>query len=84
MRKNQTMWMKKAFARSKENPGLFHKQLGIPQGTKIPLTLLQKISDTKIGSTIKNPTQIGYRTIKITRLMKRRAVPLLTADRINK
>jgi hypothetical protein len=61
------------------HPGALHRQLGISQDTKIPKTLLTKIVDTDIGSTIRNPTSAGRRRYKVTRLMKQRATPVLTA-----
>lgn len=74
--------MQKAFKNA--GKGLFHRQLGVPRGEKIPLTLLQAIVNAPIGTTITNPTKVGSRKIKVTYLIKKRASPLLTADRINK
>lgn len=79
-------WMKEAFAHANEHPGLFHKQLGIPLGTKIPQILVNAIASKShpIGTVINNPSDIGYRQFRITRLMKRRAVLRRTSGRINK
>lgn len=53
--------------------GTFQKSLGIPADKTVPLTLLKKIYNAKIGSTIMNPTKSGYKKIKITKLMKQRS-----------
>jgi hypothetical protein len=74
-------WMKGVFANSH---GLFHRQLGIPRGEKIPEAWLRVIVKTKIMGWAKNPTDIGNRGVRVTHLVKERAVPLLTADRINR
>ena len=52
--------------------GALSKQLQIKESDNIPITLLKKIISSKIGSTIKNPTQKGKYYIKVTRLLKRR------------
>ena len=54
--------------------GALRAQLGIPSGRLIPVTLLQKIISTPIGRTIRNPTRTGKRIIKVTTLLKRRAI----------
>jgi hypothetical protein len=76
------MWMQDAF--KKAGKGLFHKQLGVSTTEKIPLTFLQAIVDTKIGMVAHNPTTAGNKMVKVTALMKKRAVALLNADRANK
>lgn len=78
----KNLWMQDAF--KKAGKGLFHKQLGIPASEKIPLTFLQAIVDTKIGMVAHNPTTTGNKMVKVTVLMKKRAVALLNADRANK
>jgi hypothetical protein len=60
------------------------RQLGIPLGTKIPMTLLRAIISTLIGKYCHNPTKTGDRRILVTRLVKKRAVPLLNADVANR
>jgi hypothetical protein len=50
------------------------EQLGISQKRKVPVTLSQKISRTPAGKTISNPTKAGKKRIKVTPLMKKRAV----------
>lgn len=57
-----------------DKKGALRAQLHIPIGKKIPCTLLQKIRKTELGKTIKNPTKIGIDEIKITPLLKKRAV----------
>jgi len=76
------MWMQEAFKNA--GKGVFHRQLGVPTSEKIPLTFLQAIVDTKIGMMAHNPTTTGDKMVKVTPLMKKRAVALLNADRANK
>lgn len=64
------LWIQKAVKKK----GALSRQLGIPEKENIPLSLLAKIKGTKIGSKIKNPTKKGHRKIKVTLLLKRRAV----------
>jgi len=54
--------------------GALHKQLKIPEGKKIPMTLLKKIKNTELGDTIKNPTKTGKQKFRVTPLLKKRAV----------
>jgi len=54
--------------------GALSRQLGIPEEKDIPITLLNKIIETPIGKTIRNPTKRGKRLIRVTPLLKRRAV----------
>lgn len=54
--------------------GGLSRMLKIPEEELIPLTLLDKIVSTEIGETIKNPTKKGKGYIKVTRLLKKRAV----------
>jgi CxxC motif-containing protein len=58
--------------------GSLSRQLGIPEEENIPKQLLQEIRKAKIGETVQNPTQTGNRVIKVTRLLKKRAVLALT------
>ena len=67
-------WMRKVTIKR----GTLSRQLGIPVEDNIPITLLKAIRDAKIGSTIKNPTKTGKPHIKVTRLLKRRAVLAIT------
>ncbi len=54
--------------------GSLSRMLEIREQDNIPLTLLRKIKNSGIGKTIKNPTKTGKRRIKITKLLKKRAV----------
>ena len=69
-------WIQKAIKR----PGALHRMLGIPQNQKIPRSLIQRIANAKVGSTIK----IGGRTRRVTALLKRRAVLARTLGRLRK
>ena len=73
-------WIQKANLKK----GALHRQLGIPQDEKIPVTLLKKIKKAKIGETITNPTKKGKRKIKVTPLLKRRANLALTLKELAK
>ena len=57
-----------------------HKQMGIPMDKKIPVTLLRKIKNTKLGKTIKNPTKTGRKKYKVTRLLKERVVQVINLN----
>jgi len=54
-------------------PGALHEQLGVPKDQEIPKTLEEKIVDAPLGSTVKNPTEVGKQKIKVTRKLKSRA-----------
>ncbi len=58
--------------------GSLSRMLGIPERKNIPLTLLRKIVKTDCGKTIENPTKSGKKTIKVTKLLKKRARFALT------
>lgn len=58
--------------------GSLHRQLGIPGSQRIPTTFLREIRDAPIGSRVRNPTLTGKRGLKVTRLLKKRAVVALT------
>ena len=53
--------------------GSLSKQLNIPIEKNIPNTLLRKITASKIGSRVSNPTAYGKKSIQVTRLLKERA-----------
>ena len=53
--------------------GVLHRQLGIPQDTKIPVSLLNKIIAAKPGDVITNPSGKGRKRIKVTRVLEKRA-----------
>jgi hypothetical protein len=67
-------WIRKA----KLKKGTLSRQLDIPEEDDIPITLLRAIRDADIGDTIKNPTKMGKQKIKVTRLLKKRAVLAIT------
>lgn len=54
--------------------GTLHKQLGVSLDKKIPISLLNKIVSAKAGDTITNPTSLGKKRIKVTRVLERRAI----------
>jgi len=64
--------------------GALSRQLGIPIEEKIPMELLTKIIRAKPGETIRNPSKIGKRSIKVTRLMERRAILARNLKRIRR
>ena len=63
-------WIQKAISR----PGRLHSALEIPEKEKIPMTLLNAIIRAKAGDTIKNPTSVGKKRIKVTRRLEQRAI----------
>jgi len=73
-------WIGKAMKRK----GALHRQLGIPQETKIPTTLLRTIHNAYTGDVVKNPTKVGKRRYRVTTLMQRRVNPVLTLKRFNR
>ncbi len=98
MVKKVIFWDKKSYLKKKrkkssgmrfiraaiKKPGAFSKQLGIPEKENIPFTLLNAIIAAKAGDTIKNPTMIGIKRIKVTRLLERRAILARTLKRLKK
>ena len=79
-RGRKKFWIQKAIKKK----GALSRQLGIPKSDTIPITLLRAIVKAPIGKTIRNPTKKGKRTIKVTRLLKRRAVLALTLRRLRR
>jgi hypothetical protein len=65
---------KKWIQKTELRKGALSKQLKIPIKKNIPMTLLNEIIQAKPGQTIKNPTNIGKKKIKVTRLMERRTI----------
>jgi len=63
--------------------GALSRQLNIPESKNIPFQLLRKISDTPVGNRIINPTTTGKPIIKVTILLKKRAVLALTLKGMN-
>ncbi len=54
--------------------GVLHRELGISEGNKIPMQLLNRIISARAGQTIVNPTKIGKKKILVTRGIERRAI----------
>jgi hypothetical protein len=54
--------------------GTLHRQLGISENDKIPISLLNKIISAGLGEVITNPTSLGKKRIKVTRVLERRAI----------
>ena len=73
-------WIPGALEHHKE--GSLHRMLGVPKCMTIPFTFLENIRNTEIGMKAKNPTQIGSSQVKVTRLLKSRAVLALNLKRI--
>lgn len=46
------------------------RYLNIPDRKNIPKTLLRKLKNAKIGSTVINPTKTGKQRIKVTQKLK--------------
>jgi len=63
--------------------GVLHRQLGISPDKKIPLNLLNKVISAKAGETITNPTSLGRKRIKVTRLLEQRAILARNLKNIN-
>lgn len=53
--------------------GTLHRQLGISEDKKIPLSLLNKIISASPGEVITNPSKVGRKKIKVTRVLEKRA-----------
>ena len=73
-------WIGKAI----KKPGALHRQLGIPQETKIPTTLLRTILNADTGDVVKNPTKVGKRRYRVTTLLQQRVNPVLTLKRFRR
>jgi len=57
-----------------EHKGFLRRMLRIPADEKIPPKFLNVIIGTPINRVAKNPTKIGVRQIKVTRLVHERAL----------
>jgi len=64
--------------------GALSRQLGIPIEKNIPMVLLNKIVSAKPGDIINNPTSLGKRKIKVTRLLEERAILARNLKRMKK
>ena len=51
--------------------GGLHRSLGIPQGEKIPMSLVRKLIRAEVGETITNPTSKGKKRIRVTGRIKK-------------
>jgi hypothetical protein len=74
----QEKWMQEAF---RKHRGALKQQLQIPKAKKIPISLMQSIMSAPVGQRIRNPTETGKRRITVTKLLKKRVNPVLTARR---
>jgi len=70
------LWIQNAV--SKHKKGSLHRQLGVPMTKKIPKSLLNRIKHSQVGKTVKNPSRTGKRRVKVTGLLKKRAVLAVT------
>ena len=77
-----TQWIQETIRKSRK--GALSRQLGIPVKDNIPVALLRAIKYADIGETIHNPTTKGKAWIKITKLLKKRAVLTLTLKGLKK
>lgn len=80
MPRRKKKWIQKAVKKR----GALSRQLGIPEKKNIPVSWLSKIIKAKIGATVKNPTRSGKKKVKVTRLLKRRAVLAHTLKKIRR
>jgi len=76
--------MKKWIQRAISRPGKLHRDLGIPKGEKIPMSLLNKIVSAKAGDKIINPTKVGNKKILVSRKIEQRAILARNLKRIRK
>jgi len=79
-RKSGGFWIQKAVRRR----GALSRQLGIPVRENIPVTLLRRIRDADVGDVVRNPSRRGRRRVRVTRLLKRRAVLALTLKKLGR
>lgn len=75
---------KKNFWIPKIKKGALSRQLGIPEDAIIPMPLLERIKNTPVGSEVSNQWGIGKRYIKVTTLLKKRAVLAHTLKRMGR
>lgn len=64
----------KFIAKANLKKGALRSQLQIPTNKLIPMSLIEKVSRSKVGKTITNPSLIGKKTIKVTKLLKKRSI----------
>ena len=75
-------WIQEAIRKGRK--GALSRQLGISTKDNIPVTLLRTIKYADIGETIHNPTTKGKKWIKVTKLLKKRAVLTMTLKELKK
>ena len=80
-RKKKELWIQDALSGHAE--GSLHRQLGVPKDKTIPKSLLAKIKRAEIGDTVRNPAKTGKRRVKVTGLLKKRAVLAHTLRRFH-
>ena len=76
--------VKRWIQRAVHRPGKLHADLGIPKGTKIPMSLLNAIVRAKAGQRISNPTSVGKKRILVTRKVEQRAILARNLKRLGK
>jgi hypothetical protein len=64
--------------------GALHRQLGVEQDDKLPVSFLKRIVNAKAGDRVSNPTHMGKRTVKVTHLLERRAILALNLRNIRR
>jgi hypothetical protein len=69
--KKKKQWVREAFGDHKK--GSYHRYFGIPKKEKIPIKLVCKIRNSEVGEVVTNPTGVGKKQYKVTRMMKKRA-----------
>lgn len=75
-------WIQEAIRKGRK--GALSRQLGIPVKDNIPVALLRAIKYADIGETIHNPTTKGKVWIKVTKLLKKRAVLVMALKGLKK
>jgi len=75
-------WIRKALSNKKQ--GALSRQLGIPVEENIPISVLTVIRDSPINSEAYITYKGKTKKMKVTPLLKRRAVLALTLKRIRK
>ena len=73
-------WIQKAVKKK----GSLSRQLRIPVKRNIPVTLLRRVVRAKPGQVIRNPTSVGARRVRVTRLMERRAILALNLKKLKR
>ena len=82
MRTNKNFWIQKVV--TPKSRGLLHRQLKISLSRKIPKNLLVKIKRAKVNSYVRRRVNNQEFPLKVTRLLKRRAVLALNLERMKR